>query len=422
VKTPAILQAFQNEFLPAGAQFLQADDPVEIGGHRLTGRLMSSGAGVVYLARDRDAGLVTVKTTHTGTTDPEPVRARLRTEAGCARRLPSSCTARLRHDGTDQTPPFLVSEHVEGPSLERVIDVKGPLPAAMVRALATDLAETLATVHGAGVVHGNLTPANVLLTKDGLRVIDFGVAQEISASGEPAEIGAAADNPGWLAPELLAGGPPGPACDVFGWGCLVTYAATGHSPHGATPLDADALEEPVRRLVGAAVAEDLAGRPTAAELTAELTAGFAEEPIRAAPEEMPAVPAVRHRRRRVRSRATVSALLSLAALLVAVPTPTGHRSTAPPPAAKTLGPVAPPKKAAPHKRRSNAAAMAVYDAPPVVTRNSRRGPKAKTSPPPSRDTVWMSCSSKRPGWCSITKAPDPDPPGPSGWFSWPHGG
>jgi serine/threonine protein kinase len=135
VKTTAILQAFKNEILPAGAQLLQADDPVEIGGHRLAGRLLSSGASVVYLARDRGAGLVTVKTTHAGTTDPGPVRARLRTEAACARRLPSCCTARLLHDGTDRTPPYLISEYLEGPSLERVIDVKGSLSPAMVGAL-----------------------------------------------------------------------------------------------------------------------------------------------------------------------------------------------------------------------------------------------------------------------------------------------
>jgi len=424
VKTPEILQAFQHQILPADAQLLQADDPVEIGGHRLAGRLLSSGAGVVYLARDRAGGLVTVKTTHAGTADPGPVRARLRTEAACARRLPPSCTARLFHDGTDRTPPYLVSEYVQGPSLERVIDVKGPLPPAMVGALAAGLAATLAAVHDAGVVHGNLTPANVVLTKDGLRVIDFGVAQEISTSGEPAEIGAVADNPGWLAPELLTGGAPGPACDVFGWGCLVTYAATGHSPHGTTPLDADALEEPVRGLVDAAVAEDHTRRPSAAELTSRLAAegDEADEPVPAEVVEEHVIPAVRPPRR-VRSRAVLSALVVAGALLFAVPTTSGHRSSAPP-RPEALGPTAPPKKKAqPPKRTSNEAAVSVYDAPPPTAGGRDRASTPKVTPSPSSPPgkVWMSCSDHRPTWCSLSETPPPADP--DGWgFGWTPGG
>jgi serine/threonine protein kinase len=207
---------------------LHPEDPVAVGGHRLAGRLRSGGAGLVYVAHGRGSGLVTVKTAHPGAaTDPEPVRARLRAEAACARRLPSSCSVRLLVDGTDHTPPYLVSEHLDGPSLERIVDVKGPLAPALVTALAVDLAQALSAVHAAGVMHGDLAPGNVVFTRNGLRILDFGVAEHIP--GDPAEIGAVADNPGWLAPELLTGGTPGPACDIFGWGCLVAYAATGQS-------------------------------------------------------------------------------------------------------------------------------------------------------------------------------------------------
>jgi eukaryotic-like serine/threonine-protein kinase len=418
VKTPAILQAFKNDLLPAGAQLLQADDPVEIGGHRLTGRLRSSGTGDVYLARDRGAGLVAIKTTHAGTTEPGPLRARLRAEAACSRRLPSSCTARLLRDGTDQTPPFLISEHVEGPSLERVIDVKGPLPAVMVTALATDLAQTLEAIHDEKIVHGNLTPANVLLTKDGLRVIDFGVAQEISASGEPAEIGAVADNPAWLAPELLTGGLPEAACDIFGWGCLVTYAATGHTPFGETgsgrpALGTGALAGPLRRLVDASVGEDPAGRPGATELTARLA-----EPAGPIPaddtDEPHAAPPVR-RPRGIRTRAAVLALAALIGTLVAVPTATEH-SPAPPPAARA--PSSPPKKPAP---KSNTAAMSLQGAPPAPA-PAPKAPSRQQIQPRSRrsGTIWMSCG----GWCAVPDAkPTTKHPRPPSWrITWMPGG
>lgn len=437
MKTPAILQAFKREILPAGAQLLHADDPVTIGGHRLTGRLTSSGSGVIYLAHDLDAGLVTIKTAHAGTTEPGPVRARLHAEAACARRLPSSCTAPLLHDGTGETPPYLVSGYVEGPSLERVIDVKGPLPAAMVAALAADLARVLSAVHAADVVHGNLTPANVVLTKSGLRVIDFGVAQEISASGEPAEIGAVADNPGWLAPELLTGAPPGPACDIFGWGCLVAYAATGHSPYGENtagparfqPLDTGSLADPLRRLVDAAVTEDSTARPTAADLTARLDAlpdtGTDDPPVAAepadpadavvAPAGFAAVPVSRHRPPQVRSRAMVSALITIAALFFAIPTTTEHVLPAPPPKAPRPG--SPSDK--PH-RTSNKAAISLYGAPPVTARRGRSAAKSRSP----RGILWMSCTGARSGWCSMpgTKGTDPDPRSPGWRITWTPGG
>jgi len=413
LKTPAILQAFKHEILPAGAQLLQAEDPVTIGGHRLAGRLTSSGTGVVYLARDRCGGLVTIRTTPAGTTEPALVRARLSAEAACARLLPSSCSAPLLHDGTGATPPYLVSGHVEGPSLERVIDVKGPLPPAMVTALATDLAHVLAAVHEADVVHGNLTPANVILTKTGLRVIDFGVAQELPSSGQPAEIGAAADNPGWLAPELFTGVTPGPACDIFGWGCLVAYAATGHSPHGGAdfqPLDTGGMADPLRRLVDASAAEDPAARPTATDLAARLdtlpdtpAAGVEET------EDPVAAPAPRHKPRRVRARATVSALVTIAALFFAIPTVSEHRA-APPPETPRPGP---PPTSRHRTPPPNTAAMSAYDVP-APTRRPHPGRSR-----PSRSTIWMSCAANaHSGWCSIpgTKSTGTGTDhGPSGW-------
>lgn len=395
MKTPAILQAFEREILPAGARLLQADDPVTVGGHRLAGRLSSSGTGIVYLACGRGTELVTIRTTPVGTTEPGPVRARLRAEAACARRLPATCTAPLLHDGTDATPPYLVSGHVEGPSLERLIDVTGPLTPAMVAALAADLAEVLAAVHGAGVVHGNLTPANVVLTKSGLRMIDFGVAQEIVDSDEPAEIGTVADNPGWLAPELLTGGAPAPACDVYAWGCLVAYAATGHSPYGDgarfQPPDTGGLSGPLRELVDAAVSVDPAARPSATALTNALEAlPHADEPKAAEPPAIVPAASAPPRPHRARARAAVSALATLATLLLAVPTATEHSPGPPPRPARPGSP--PPSK--PQHPTSNAAAMSLYDAPPPVP--SRRQAGRSRTP---RTVIWMNCG--LPDWCSM---------------------
>ena len=421
--------AFHREILPASAQLLQADDPVTIGGHRLTGRLTSRGTGVVYLARGRGARLVTVHTTRAGTTESGPVRSRLRAEVACIRRLPASCAAPVLYDGTDETPPYLISAHVDGPSLERVIDAKGPLPPAMVTALAADLARVIAAVHDAGVVHGNLTPANVVLTSDGLRVLDFGVARRIPVAGEPAEIAAVADNPGWLAPELLTGGPAGPACDVFGWGCLVAYAATGHSPYaesrtGPAGLDTGTLDGSLRSLVDAAAAEEPGSRPPAADLATALEAlpqpGARPVPGTAVARLIPVSPApspLRRPPRRRRARSLVSALVTAAALLVAAPA--GDVRTpahlAPHPATP---PSAPSPRAAP---MSNTAAMSANAAPPSPSPVRTTRPAPRTRPRPRRTVVWMTCSATRPAWCSVPQVGSAPPsPGPSGRrITWP---
>lgn len=342
MKKPSLPHAFKEGILPAGAQLLQTDDPVSIGGHRLVGRLRSSGSCIVYLACD-GAALVTIKTTNAAA-DHAVVRSRLRAEAACARRLPSVCSGQLLHDRTEQTPPYLVSEYLEGPTLEQVIDVVGPLAPRLVRSLAADLARVLAAVHDAGVLHGNLTPGNVILTKDGARLIDFGLAQQIRPSAEPADVGAVADNPGWLAPELLTGEAPGSACDVFGWGCLVGYAATGHSP--ATPsADDRPLDDALGPLLEASITDESGDRPTAADLAARLDAhtvsAHDHRPATVTRPEARRARPVTPRRLRRTTRAAFSALVTLAAsVLLITPTATGpHR--APPPQAAPIHPAPP---------------------------------------------------------------------------------
>jgi serine/threonine protein kinase len=279
-------KALGGEVLPPGAEPLQADDPAVIDGRRLTGRLASGGTSVVYLARDPGGEHVVVKTTRMRKADQAQARRWLRTEAACVRRLPAFCTAPLLVDGSDESPPYLIREYVEGPSLAQFVEGLGPLEPDQLGALAIALARALTAVHGAGLVHCDLDPANVLLAANGPRLIDFSIAQEAPISGRPAEVGTVPYNPGWVSPERLRGHPAGPASDVFGWGCLLGYAATGRSPFDdedtgderwsvARTADLDALKEPVRGLVEGALAADPADRPSAAELVAGLdgTAG-----------------------------------------------------------------------------------------------------------------------------------------------------
>ena len=274
--------AFGDGLLPSGARPLRADDPSELGGYRLAGRLGAGGMGVVYLGRDPLDGLVAIKYAHAA--DEESAR-RFAAEADVLRRLPEGCTTRLVRDGTARTPPYIITEYVEGRSLAHVVDTGGPLPPEQVRAFATGVLRALAAVHRAGLVHRDLKPPNVLLTVSGPRLIDFGIAQEVGASGGPTGPETVVGSPGWIPPERLRRRPATPASDVFGWGCLAAYAATGRNPYGrgdaedlahrilTEPPDLDGVEEPLRDLIAEALAKDPALRPSAADLLARLRGG-----------------------------------------------------------------------------------------------------------------------------------------------------
>src|SRR5260221_464185 len=149
----------------------------QFGHYEVESRLGSGGMGVVYLARDiRLQRRVAIKVLADGRVADEGARARFRREAQALSRLNHPNIATIydfdQQDGRD----FLVMEYIEGQSLRDVgLD---PLPPADVMRLGAQLAEALVAAHGAGVVHLDLKPGNMMRTPDGrLKVLDFGIAR-----------------------------------------------------------------------------------------------------------------------------------------------------------------------------------------------------------------------------------------------------
>ncbi|GIE31003.1 hypothetical protein Ait01nite_040480 [Actinoplanes italicus] len=256
-------------------------DPDRLGAHVITGRLGSGGMGTVYLGLSPDGQRVAVKVVRPEQAADPKFLARFRSEVRRARQVPPFCTAAVLHDDLEHIPPYLVVEYVDGPSLAEVVRDDGPLTPTEAYAIAVGVATALVAIHGAGVVHRDLKPANVLLAVGLPKVIDFGIARGVDLSAELTGPDQVVGTIGYLAPECLdtaARDRVGPAADVFAWGVLVGFAATGRTPFdGGSPLatigriltqppDLAGIPEPLRPLAAAALEKDPARRPSANQL------------------------------------------------------------------------------------------------------------------------------------------------------------
>ncbi|MFE0042574.1 serine/threonine-protein kinase [Streptomyces albireticuli] len=262
---------------------LRSDDPRVLGAYRLLGRLGAGGMGRVYLARSDRGRTVAVKLVHQELAGQEEFRRRFRAEVRAARQVGGEWTAPVLDADTEADIPWVATGYIAGPALRQVVDQDfGPLPERSVRILAAGLARALQAIHAAGVVHRDLKPSNVLITLDGPRVIDFGIARalETVTDGGLTRTGAAVGSPGFMSPEQVRGARVTPASDVFCLGSVLAYAATGRMPFGTADSGVHALmyriaeEEPdltgvpapLLPLIEACLAKDPEERPAPAEI------------------------------------------------------------------------------------------------------------------------------------------------------------
>ncbi|MBD8079087.1 serine/threonine-protein kinase [Cellulosimicrobium arenosum] len=210
----------------------------EVGGYLVGPRLGSGAMGIVHSAHDGGGSLVAIKFLHAHVDLDATARGRerLQREALALQRLRHPAVAQILDLEIDGPDAFIVTELVDGPTLEDEVADGGPLDPWDLYELADQLAAALEAVHEAGVVHRDLKPSNVLVASRGPVLIDFGIAQGLE-DARVTSTGLVMGTPGYLAPELLEGASPSVETDWWGWAALLTYAATGRAPFGVRPTD-----------------------------------------------------------------------------------------------------------------------------------------------------------------------------------------
>jgi hypothetical protein len=286
------------------------------GRYRLIEKLGTGGMSVVWRGYDEILGRdVAVKVLSPRLAEDRTFRDRLRQEALAAARL---CHPHITgiHDFGEApiserlTVPYVVMELNDGESVGARLGRQGSLDWREAVTIAAEIASALATAHARGLVHRDITPANVMLTGSGAKIVDFGISAIVGQRDAAAD-GSLLGTPAYLAPERLGGAVVSPATDVYAVGLLLYRALTGRMPWPAGNT-AEALRahlyadpDPIPELPGMPVAvADLclrclaklpSARPTSAEMARALAATVGVRPIIPPLRlgERPAVPAAR---------------------------------------------------------------------------------------------------------------------------------
>ncbi|MFG2463299.1 serine/threonine-protein kinase [Streptomyces sp. NPDC048523] len=240
-------------------------------------RLNTSGMGSVFLAQSPGGRRVAVKTLSPDQAADPGVRERFRREIDSIRRIGGYWTAPVVDADPDAATPWVATAYLDAPDLAEQVRCRGPLPAAALLVLARGLAEALAAIHDAGLTHRDLKPANILMTDDGPRIIDFGIART-DTDATLTTGGGILGTPAYMSPEQANGERTGPPSDVFSLGATLYYAAAGTGPFGHGPVpavlhrvvhqapDLAAIPHLLRPALAACLHKEAQGRPTAASL------------------------------------------------------------------------------------------------------------------------------------------------------------
>lgn len=240
---------------------LTADDPQEIGGIRLTGRLGTGGFGTVFLGVSSLGRWVAVKVLHLPSIDRE-MRQRFAREAKASLQIKSPYVAHVTEVSVSGNPPYLVSDFIPGPTLMDSRSQFRALTTDELYALAAGLAGGLRDLHAIGIIHRDIKPANIILGDAGPVLVDLGIAT-IESDTMITQLGQVAGTPHWMSPEQVDGLHATPASDMWAMGRCLRWVSHQHG----IQLDED---NALSLLISSATQQDPKERPTPEEFLERL--------------------------------------------------------------------------------------------------------------------------------------------------------
>ncbi|MFI2763612.1 serine/threonine-protein kinase [Streptomyces echinatus] len=209
---------------------VEATDPAAVGGYPILARLGAGGMGQVYLSRTTAGRPLALKTVRPDLAEAPDFEARFAREVRNSDHVRSPFTVSvIDFSPPGHRPQWLATEYVPAPALAEWVAAHGPLPPVTLRALAGELAAAVAAVHACSLTHRDIKPSNILLGREQPMLIDFGIARAADDSRHT-HSGGVIGSPGYLAPEQISRGIVTEAGDVFSFGCVLVFAATGRSP------------------------------------------------------------------------------------------------------------------------------------------------------------------------------------------------
>jgi serine/threonine protein kinase len=250
---------------------LRDTDPVRVDGYRLVSRLGVGGMADVFYAVAPNGRPVAVKLLRAADGANEACQREYR----LAHAVEADCTAAALAHGISMAGAYLVTAYLPGYRCGTNL-LSGSTPVGPLWTLGSALARVLAAIHANGIVHCDVKPSNLLVRGHDVRVIDFGIARYVGESC--ADGGIVHCTRGWAAPEQLRNAPATPASDIFAWGCLLAWLASGVHPFASrshqewilrvqtSEPDLLGLPPDLDDLVRSTLARNPQDRPTAHEL------------------------------------------------------------------------------------------------------------------------------------------------------------
>ena len=200
-----------------------------IGPYVVTDVLGRGGSGDVYKIigpAERPAALKLVDSSANAA-----ARTRLSREVSALRSISHPGVPRVLDADTDGPQSYVVFDFIDGVSLANHVKANGPLKGKKLADLAETLASALGAAHAAGVIHRDVTPANVMMGSKGPALIDFGLSHRTDDPRLTRE-GLVSGTAGYVAPEVIDGAEPGMQADLWSWAATVAFAMTGQAPFG----------------------------------------------------------------------------------------------------------------------------------------------------------------------------------------------